>query len=225
MNEDTRISQLKQLLDEGVLTQEEYDAKKALILNQKKPNAKQVEEKEKSTPFDNISSEREALEFALKNSPEDEIRSKRTSLIGKNAEYYIPIFEKLDQKGGTSWNWCGFFFSPYWFAYRKMYSWVAIALIVPALVGMAIAIVMLIAGASDATVDIAARFLGFVVNILFALFANGIYKKRIDKLVNEMPEDADAKTKFIETKGGVNVAAVIITVAIYAAEVYFLFGY
>lgn len=223
MNEDTRIPQLKQLLDEGVLTQEEYDAKKALILKQNKPDAKQVEKT--STLINNTSTKTEVVEVALKQSSEDELRNRRTSLIGKNAEYYIPIFEKLDQKEGTSWNWCGFFFSAYWFAYRKMYGWVAIALIVPALVGMALAIVLLIAGASDATVDVVARFLGFVVNILFALYANGIYKKRIDKLINEMPEDAAAKTKFIETKGGVSVVAVIITIAIYAAEVYFLFGY
>ena len=214
---------LKQLLDEGVLTQEEYDAKKALILNQDGPDIKQVEEKEQSTPLDSISREKEVVEFAVKQSSEDELRSKRISLVGKNSEYYIPIFEKLDQKGGTSWNWCGFFFGPYWFAYRKMYGWVAFALIVPTLVGMAFAIGLFIAGVGDAATDAVAKFLGYAFNIVFALFSNGIYKKRIDKLVNEMPEDATAKTKFIQTKGGVSVVAVIITIVIYAAEFYVLF--
>ena len=223
MYEDTRLSKLKQLLDEGVLTQGEYDAKKMLILQQNEPDVKRVGEKEKSTPLNTKGGEKEVVESALNNPPGDELRNKRASLIGKNVEHYIPIFEKLDQNGGTSWNWCGFFFGPYWFAYRKMYGWVAFALIVPTLVGMAFAIGLFIAGVGDAATDAVAKFLGYAFNIVFALFSNGIYKKRIDKLVNEMPEDATAKTKFIQTKGGVSVVAVIITIVIYAAEFYVLF--
>ena len=224
MYEDTRLSKLKQLLDEGVLTQGEYDAKKMLILQQNEPDVKRVGEKEKSTPLNTKGGEKEVVESALNNPPGDELRNKRASLIGKNVEHYIPIFEKLDQNGGTSWNWCGFFFGPYWFAYRKMYGWVAIALIVPTLVGIAFGIAFILAGADDATVDVAARLLGLVVNIVFALVANSSYKKRIDKLVKAMPEDNDAKAKYIETKGGVSVAAVIITIAIYVVESYIVFG-
>ena len=54
-----------------------------------------------------------------------------------------------------------------------------------------------------------------IVNIVFAILANGIYKKRIDKLVNEMPEDPAERTKFIESKGGVSVVATVISIAIY----------
>lgn len=44
-------------------------------------------------------------------------------LIGKNATYYVEKFKVMDEKKTTiSWNWASFFFSAYWFMYRKMYA-------------------------------------------------------------------------------------------------------
>ncbi len=50
--------------------------------------------------------------------------------VGDTAEYvrtsterYIPKFYKLDKSGKKlSWNWAAFFFSPFWFFYRKLYA-------------------------------------------------------------------------------------------------------
>ena len=219
MNEDTRISQLNQLLDEGVLTQEEYDAKKALVLNQREPIAELVEEKEIPTPLDDIRSEKEVVEFSLQNSPDDELRNKRAPLIGKNAEHYLQIFEMLDQRGGSSWNWCGFFISFIWFAYRKLYGWAAIAYLTPLIGGFACAVFLYSSSLDDTVISVILRILGLIVNIIFARVANGAYKKRIDKLVNEMPENEAAKAGYIKSKGGVSVVAAIIMVALYIGEI------
>ncbi len=43
--------------------------------------------------------------------------------IQSNAARYIPKFYKMEKTGGkVSWNWAAFFFSPYWFFYRKLYA-------------------------------------------------------------------------------------------------------
>lgn len=219
MNGDMRITQLKQLLDEGVLTQAEYDAKKALILNQNESDAEPVEEKERPTPLDKKSGKKEEVEFAVQHSSEDELRSKRALLIGKNAEHYLPIFDNLDKSGGNSWNWCGFFFSFVWFAYRKLYKWAAIAYLTPLIGGFVLGIILYSTSLDDTVISVILRVIGLAVNIFFATVANGVYKKRIDQLVNEMPKDDAVKARFIETKGGVSVVAAIIIVALYVGEI------
>ena len=36
-------------------------------------------------------------------------------------EYYVKAFKRLDETGKNTWNWAAFFFGPAWMAYRKMY--------------------------------------------------------------------------------------------------------
>lgn len=42
--------------------------------------------------------------------------------VGKNVDYYLPIFERFDREGKTSasWNWAAFFISWIWCYYRRM---------------------------------------------------------------------------------------------------------
>ena len=44
------------------------------------------------------------------------------SFIRNNAQVYISKFKASDIKGRVSFNWAAFFFSPYWFFYRKLYK-------------------------------------------------------------------------------------------------------
>lgn len=45
----------------------------------------------------------------------------RETLVGKNYEYYKPIFEKFDQDGRQKvWDWKIFIFAPLWYIYRRM---------------------------------------------------------------------------------------------------------
>lgn len=207
MEDLDNISKLDKLFDEGVLTQEEYNAKKAQILRQ--ANVDSMRESEEKIKEINIS----------KDATDDDLRSKRISLIGKNAEHYIPIFEALDKKGGSSWNWCGFFISFVWFAYRKLYGWAAIAFLAPLVGGFVCGLILYSTTLDETIIYSILRVLGFAFNIVFGIVANSAYKKKIDKYAREMPQEDAAKAKFIQSKGGVSVIAAIIMIALYIGEI------
>ena len=57
-------------------------------------------------------------------------------------------------------------------------------MIVPLLLGIVVGIFVYSSSADDAIANVIIRVSSLAVNIVFAILANGIYKKRIDKLVN-----------------------------------------
>ena len=204
------LSQYKQLLDEGIITPEEYNAKIAPFMHNASNNVGQV-----------YGARETEIPQVL---PADDYSSKRAALIGKNTEYYMPVFEKLDQKGGTSWNWCSFFFTYVWFAYRKLYGWAAIAILVPLFAGAVCGLFLDSVTIDQAAVDVFLTLFEFGLNLVFGFVANGIYKKRIDKSIYYMPKDYAAREKYIQSKGGVNQIAAgimaVIFVGVYILNMY-----
>lgn len=146
---------------------------------------------------------------------EGEIRDLRSALVGEKADHYVPIFEDLDRTGGSSWNWCGCLFSPYWFAYRKMYGWSAIAIAIPLVLGFIVGLMLIsYSGDTDTIINGASRLIGIACAIFFGVVSNKAYKKRIDKLVDEAPQDADALNNYIKSKGGVSVGGMILALIV-----------
>ena len=146
---------------------------------------------------------------------EKETRSVKSALIGKKPEHYIPIFERLDKSGDISWNWCGCFFAPFWFAYRKLYVWSAIAIAVPVLFLVICSLVLLsLPMGFDEFFNSAAKAAGLVYAIIFGLLANKVYKKRIDKLAAEIPPAGEEREQYIKSKGGVSIPALVIVILI-----------
>lgn len=123
------------------------------------------------------------------------------ALIGKNREYYIPKFQKMkSQQKKTSWNWPAFFFSPYWFIYRKMYGCGIVAFIF-ALLATALADIVLI------------PVLSLGVYISIGIFANYIYMQRLEKKANQAKSiNEPYKTQFIQSNGGVSGVALAIAI-------------
>ena len=152
---------------------------------------------------------------SMRRDREDEIKKLRSALIGEKVDHYIPIFEDLDRTGGSSWNWCGCLFSPYWFAYRKMYGWSAIAIAIPLVLGFIIGLMLIsYSGDTDTIINGASRLIGIACAIFFGVVSNKAYKKRIDKLVEEAPKDADALNKYIKSKGGVSAGGMILALIV-----------
>ena len=160
-------------------------------------------------------SQQELLIDDKKAKDKDDIRSLREALVGEKADHYVPIFEDLDKNGGSSWNWCGCLFSPMWFAYRKMYGWAAAAIAIP----FAVSLFLYLAQAFTYS-DVGVYLLGVVrlgLAVLFGILSNKEYKKRIDRLIVEIPTDSIAREKYIKDNGGVNVGGPILVLIILAA--------
>lgn len=125
-------------------------------------------------------------------------------LIGKNAEYYIPKFQKMkSQNKKNSWNWCAFLVTPYWLIYRKMYGY-GFGFLAASFVISLIESVFL-------------SFLSLAGYIIFGIFANYIYMKYIENKTAQVRSISDEyKNQFIYKNGGVNPTVTILTVIAYA---------
>ena len=141
----------------------------------------------------------------------------RAALVGKKREHYIPIFDQLEKYGGTRWNWCGFLFSPFWFAYRKLYGWSAIAIFAPFVTGFIIGFILAQIQVSDSVYEHIGKLIGIVFSALFGLFSNSLYKKKIDRLASEAPSNPVDCEGYIKRKGGTNIVALILSIIIYSA--------
>lgn len=44
------------------------------------------------------------------------------AVVGNNARYYIPRFQRMAQSGSGGWNWAAFLLGPFWLFYRKQFG-------------------------------------------------------------------------------------------------------
>lgn len=119
-------------------------------------------------------------------------------LVGKKQEYYIPKFQEMKtQNTKASWNWPAFLFSMYWCLYRKMYGYAF------AFVGITSLLTFF--------VPTIAPLLLFISYIIFGIFANYIYMKKLEKNANKAKTmNEPLRTQFIQKHSGVSVLALIL---------------
>lgn len=122
------------------------------------------------------------------------------AMIGPKQEYYIPKFQQMkSQNKKTSWNWVAFFFTPYWFMYRKMYGYGFAAL------GVAFLITLINAPLFS--------FLSLGGYIVMGIFANYIYMRWLEKNANQAKTmNEPFRTQFLQKNGGVNSTALTLTI-------------
>ena len=132
----------------------------------------------------------------------------RAELIGEKANHYLPIFDGMTEKDHASWNWCAFLFGPMWFAYRKLYGWAVIVFVVQNVVSALFGLL------SFSASGLLARIAGLVIAAIFAQRANYELKKRVDRLILEMPSDDNERRLFIKKKGGTSAIALLIAIVI-----------
>jgi type IV pilus assembly protein PilA len=118
----------------------------------------------------------------------------RAAVGAKKADFYVPQFIRFDQPGASklSWNWPAFFFSFYWFLYRRMYAtWAIYSLLIPVGIGVASAILGGVLGGGPGDLFYSVVSLGYSFGFI-PILANSLYhravKKRIEALRQKVPE-------------------------------------
>lgn len=159
--------------------------------------------------------------------------------IGPSAPNYVTRLVRQQIQGGkTSFTLSAFFFSSLYFAYRKMWSWAALATLTYVLLAVP-SVLLILAEASFAplagvsisfltNLNIVASYLSLARQILFSIFALYLYRKnagkRIRKLRTELPAENEYQAALAK-KGGVSwlgVVGVIVAVfALYLVLYYF----
>jgi hypothetical protein len=133
------------------------------------------------------------------------------AVIGEpNQEFYLSYFRRADERGYApiSWHWPVLFIGLFWLLYRKQYIF---ALIVFALAGLATTVAALINSAMSGSgwplLVLSIASFSFVY-VWLPLHANGIYynwaRREIERAKVEFPGQADAQTRYLEARGGVN---------------------
>lgn len=122
------------------------------------------------------------------------------AMVGTKQEYYIPKFQQMkSQNKKTSWNWAAFFFTPFWFMYRKMYGYGFAAL-----------------GIAFLNTVISTPFFSFLLlggYVTMGIFADYIYMQWLEKYTNQVKTISEPfRTKFIQKNGGVNTTALTLTI-------------
>lgn len=131
----------------------------------------------------------------------------RVFYIQNNVETYLRKFTRLEEKNSKiGWNWCGFFLSPSWMLYRKMYGLWAFFFFAPDLVKL---VLSLISPTEDFAIGLS---LIFSLIFLFtpAMYGDYWYKQKIEKLVNEGSSLSEEEKINHYKKGGTNFVLVLI---------------
>jgi hypothetical protein len=121
-------------------------------------------------------------------------------MVGPKQDYYIPKFQQMkSQNKKTSWNWVAFFFTPYWFMYRKMYGYGFAALGVAFLISLINAPII--------------SFLALGGYIVMGIFANYIYMQWLENNATQAKTmNEPFRTQFLQKNGGVNSTALTLTI-------------
>lgn len=111
-----------------------------------------------------------------------EMRSSETALrhfIGKNADYYLAKWSRMDEKNSKiSFNWAAFIFGFSWVAYRKMYTYAALFIVI---VGLETFLEYILDFSENAS-----RAITVVIACYFGFFGNYIYKLHAETKTNEI---------------------------------------
>lgn len=118
--------------------------------------------------------------------------------VGKNSDYYIQRWEEINlSKSKISWNWAGFFFGLFWFAYRKMYSY-TFGLMMFSLFLQYVQKIM-------NTDPIVIALTNILISVVIGMFGNYLYyeyiKSKIATLDKSIPDENLRNLEIVRTGG------------------------
>jgi type IV pilus assembly protein PilA len=148
--------------------------------------------------------------------PEKQKLADYEAAVDKNTNYFIPKFEGFDAGGSrVGWNWPAFFLTGPYFLYRKMWLWAVLYIFYPFILAIVVGIgTAVVVGASQneagaAVVGLVALLLYFAPWILLPMFANSLYWRKVNKLIEDMPSSVasqpDKRARRLAGNGGTNI--------------------
>lgn len=172
-------------------------------------------------------------------SPDDTIGDNKVSDVAEfvqlNANRYIPKFYKMEKTGKKlSFNWASFFFSPYWFFFRKMHVTGFIIMLISILItGVCTtdrvtaftkeytnAVGQYYAGeiSDEEFAEISNKIVelpeiavmsvsGFAIKLFCGLFGNYLYKKKVEKEIGDCRQNASSPEEYrfmLFKRGGIS---------------------
>lgn len=129
------------------------------------------------------------------------------TFIGPNAMYYLRKFHTMKSTGAkNNWNWAAFIFAPFWFFYRKMYSYGGIAL------GATVLLNLLMAVSGGTFLAVFFDLLIIAGHAVVGVFGDYLYMQYYEKHIAQIRNLQDLwKVKYASANGGVNSLAVVIS--------------
>jgi len=126
------------------------------------------------------------------------------AFVGSNPKYYKNKWKEHPGKHYGGWNWVPFFFGLEWLAYRKMYKQAIIAF----LIALVINLILIF---SPLHLDIDGKLFSDTINIFFAFFGNGMYRKKLMANLKKTKDIKQAQQVLIlKKKGGVSFISLVI---------------
>jgi type IV pilus assembly protein PilA len=134
--------------------------------------------------------------------------------IGQNSSYYMARFARFDEGESTaSWNWPAFFVTSGWYLYRKMWLWGVLNLFFPLIASFVLGIVAAALKPPPAVTGFAFFGVWLAEQILLTVFANALYWRRINAVIQNVPrslaDKPDKRMHRLEREGGTSIGAAI----------------
>jgi serine/threonine protein kinase len=141
-----------------------------------------------------------------------EIEDKQEMFIDKNPSYYLAKWKKIERSGNpVSWNWSAFLWLPFWAAYRKMYLYTGLHLL---LLGM---VSLIVNALTDKFTSLNAFYLAITVNtvpwMVFSLLGNAIYRSHVTMKLRQISAKGlgrDREQELIRRTGGTRVLPIFV---------------
>ncbi|MBP5313748.1 MAG: DUF2628 domain-containing protein [Eggerthellaceae bacterium] len=142
------------------------------------------------------------------------------SLVGNKQEYYLPHFRKfLNSEVIVSWNWCAFFFNPYWAFYRRMYGFgIGYLLFVAVCIFIAVLFAELIGAIALVALLLPPVFSGMFSNYFYL----GSLQRKLDRLNTQ---GFEGRIAYINKYGGTSVIALVVSMVVVGGVVSLLFAF
>ena len=121
--------------------------------------------------------------------------------VGDNQTYYLQKWRvSFDPGRNSGWNWVAFFFTPIWFAYRKMYGYATLVFLLQNVMGF-----------------FTGGIIGLICAILGGYWGNALYYKHAEKAISLAKMTApneELRRMHIQQAGGTSMAGMILTIVI-----------